>query len=546
MADLARLGLAVDSTQVEKGTVSLHQLSGAAGQAAAAARNLAGASQTEAAGQRAATTATVAHTAALNTQQTVLRSTMQQRTMMVYQLNDIAVSLASGMNPAMVALQQGSQILQGGFAPALRTITDLVGGLVTKFWPVAAAVGLVSAALAGLTYEINKTADVQVGFFDVALAGWQLFAEGVASLVAPVFGAIGSWLQTGWDMAAPVLKGIGNTLIATFIGAFDASKAAWAAFPSVMGEIAFATARNVVSGVESMINGAVAAINNLIRLANNIPNVDLPEMGDVSFGALENPYEGSMQGAAGQVVSSMQNAFQVDYLGGMFDALSARAQEIAATKEQVDALGGSAKAANDNIKGMTDSLANIGPATLDPLTLAAQQLANLEAQLAQGKISWEQYGEAAFRANSGAAAGVLGLAGQMTGALAQMFQDNKAFAVANAVVSTAEAVMKALATYGPTPWGFAAAGVAAATGAAQIGTILSAQKGSASRPSGPKSSGAPSGGQAAAPQRATMLNITLGGAGLYTRDNMREMLEQLADGLNEGIDGGRFKVAVNS
>ncbi len=183
-----------------------------------------------------------------------------------------------------------------------------------------------------------------------------------------------------------------------------------------------------------------------------------------------------------------------------------------------------------------------------PVTCRKQAITNIQnvdAALAAGALSWEQYGAAAFKANAGAASAVLGLASGMTGALAQMFQDNKAFAVANAVVSTAEAVMKAMATYGPTPWGFAAAGVAAATGAAQVASILSAQKGSSSvsKPSG----SAPSQSQAQAPaQRTVQLNLTLGGSGRYSRDELRDLMEQMVDGLNDGVDGGNFKIAVNS
>lgn len=212
----------------------------------------------------------------------------------------------------------------------------------------------------------------------------------------------------------------------------------------------------------------------------------------------------------------------------------------------VGAANDNVKAANDNIWSMTESLGALGPATVDPLTLVGNQLRDLDGLLAQGKISWEEYGEAAFRANSTAAAGVLGLASGLTGAMAQMFQENKAFAVANAVVSTAEAVMKALATYGPTPWGFAAAGVAAATGAAQIAAIMSAQKGTSSAPKAPGGGGAGTAAAAApAAQRMTQVNITLAGNGRYSRDEVRDLIEQFTDGINDGVDGGKFKVAVN-
>lgn len=232
MVDVARLGLAVDSSQVEKGTVTLHQLTGAAGQASAAAQRLAGASQVEAAGQKAATVAVQAHNAALMAQNTVMRSSMQQRTMMIYQLNDVAVSLASGMNPAMVAMQQGSQILQGGLAPALRTIADLAQSVVTRFWPIAAAVGAVTATFAGLSYEINKTSEVQVSTIDVMLAAWGMFADQVSAIVGPIWEWMVDGLQWVWDQMAPILKNIGNGIIRPFAFGVEAIGILWQKLPA--------------------------------------------------------------------------------------------------------------------------------------------------------------------------------------------------------------------------------------------------------------------------------------------------------------------------
>lgn len=211
-----------------------------------------------------------------------------------------------------------------------------------------------------------------------------------------------------------------------------------------------------------------------------------------------------------------------------------------AQREEIAALAQSWSEAEAALAGVQFAVGNP-----DPWQQAMDNIANLDAALAAGAISWEQYGAAAMKANAGAASSVLGLASGLTGALAQMFQDNKAFAVANAVVSTAEAVMRALATYGPTPWGFAAAGVAAATGAAQIAAIMSAQKGTSSAPKAPGGAGAGSAAASPAAQRSTQINVTLGGAGRYSRDEVRDLIEQIADGINDGVDGGKFKVAVN-
>ncbi|NGP18925.1 phage tail length tape measure family protein [Devosia aurantiaca] len=269
---------------------------------------------------------------------------------------------------------------------------------------------------------------------------------------------------------------------------------------------------------------------------------------------------GGRQHFAGMVESTQQS---IDQLRLQAETMSMTGQAAAALRHEQELLN---QAANDNIAlspaqreeiallseqyaQAEASLAGVQFAMGDPTPWdeAIANIANLDAALATGAISWEQYGAAAFRANSGAASAVLGLASGMTGALASMFKDNKAFAVANAVVSTAEAVMKAMATYGPTPWGFAAAGVAAATGAAQIATIMSAQKGSGSvsRPSGGATAG--SAAQAApAAQRATQINLTLAGSGRYSREDVRDLIEQLTDGINDGVDQGKFKLAVNS
>ncbi|WP_244465816.1 phage tail length tape measure family protein [Devosia soli] len=362
----------MDSSQVEKGTVSLHQLTGAAGQASAAAQRLAGASQAEAAGQKAATAAAQAHNAALMAQNGIIRSSMQQRTMMIYQLNDVVVSLASGMNPAMVAIQQGSQIFQGGFAPALRTISDLTTGLIAKFWPLAAVIGVVAAAIGGLTYEFNKTADVQVSFFDVALAGWQMFAEMIGSILAPVWGGIVSALQWVWDQIAPIIKGMANTIIGSFSFAVQAIGALWSGLPAAIGDVTIQTANIVIKGIEWSIQRATELINSLITTANdglgqfglNIPTFGMPQIS-----GFDNPFAG----AAGQLGSNIgdagANAFGTDYLGGLGDAWSKRAQDIARTRKETEALGGAASAANDNVK----NLANDG---LKAAAERAQEFAN--------------------------------------------------------------------------------------------------------------------------------------------------------------------------
>lgn len=392
MVDVARLGLAVDSSQVEKGTVSLHQLTGAAGQASAAARQLAGASQAEAAGQRVATAATQAHTAALAAQNTVIRSSMLQRTMMIYQLNDVAVSLASGMNPAMVAMQQGSQILQGGLGPALRTIGDLAKNLVTRFWPLAAVVGAVGVAVAGLTHEINKASDVTVRFGDTALAIWQLVSEGIYTFIQPAVELIGGWFATAWDWVVKATKDAGNWIIRTVVGSIEYVKTSVSTLPAAFVVAGQAAAQGLADAIASGVNSVIGHLNTLGGAINQIAGqqvfgkLNAVNFGKIDFGgaAAQQSYNDAWAGY-GRTVNALNER---DIMGEMFGAISGRAQEIARARQEMDALGGSTKAANDNAKELaTDGLAKVGEFGKSVLSTLSSGFADMFKGLLRGTTS---------------------------------------------------------------------------------------------------------------------------------------------------------------
>lgn len=110
-----------------------------------------------------------------------------------------------------------------------------------------------------------------------------------------------------------------------------------------------------------------------------------------------------------------------------------------------------------------------------PWETMASEIANLDAMVRAGAISWDDYHAAATRSMAGAAGDTLSSLSQITGALSAAFENNKALAVANAVINTAEGVTKALAQGGMFAFPIAAAiGVA---GAAQIASIMSASPG---------------------------------------------------------------------
>lgn len=168
----------------------------------------------------------------------------------------------------------------------------------------------------------------------------------------------------------------------------------------------------------------------------------------------------------------------------------------------------------------------------DPISLFQHEIQRLNELLASGAIGWEQWKDAGLRAKAALASNILGLAGQLTGALGQMFGDSKAFAVAEAIINTAQAITATIAQYGATPWGLAAAGVAAAMGAAQIATILRTNKGSKSAPgvSGAAGSTAANNNE---PTSQQAVSITLQGD-VYSRESVEDLIASINDAQRDG------------
>lgn len=132
------------------------------------------------------------------------------------------------------------------------------------------------------------------------------------------------------------------------------------------------------------------------------------------------------------------------------------------------------------------------------------------------------------------------VAGSIAGSLGALFNDNKAFAIAQTVINTAQAIMNAMAN-APWPLSIAAAAAAALAGAAQIAQITrtrpgsgsSVKKPSASSGSGARASGGGGRGEEAVAGRESSLAITLVGQG-FTQDQIRNLLADIQTELDNG------------
>lgn len=258
-----------------------------------------------------------------------MRMGASQRTNLLFQLQDIGVSVAGGMNPLMVATQQLPQIAmiwsgQGGLGRAFAETGKLAGEMVTKFWPVAAAVAAVATVFAAFTTEINRGQKQQVGFFDVVIAGWELLTEAIGRAIEPLV----KWFSWLWDQASPIIAHLGVYLIQTFDLAFRNIGTIFGSLPALLGDLTISTAQAVIDGVEGMLNGAIKLLNDFSAGARELLQflgIDVGKIGDVEFGTLANKWKGAMGSLPGKFAENLAAVKNTDYLGD----LGTRAREVA-------------------------------------------------------------------------------------------------------------------------------------------------------------------------------------------------------------------------
>ncbi|WP_309086383.1 phage tail length tape measure family protein [Chelativorans sp.] len=351
MADLATLGIAVDSSQAERGAISLQKLSGAARMAEQATKGTA--SGARAAAQANAVVASSADVAAASltrqagaARQAAVAVNDNMRRMgggfsgLAAQVQDIGITAAMGMNPMIIALQQGTQIagqmeaaMQNGgsaagvFRQALLSLLSpvsllaigltalLAAGLQMVDWPAAAAWAL--DMLAGALETVAPYAVAAAGA--LALIYAPSIVTGLVSLIALIarvgvaaLAAAGSftaaWLAAmgpvGWLVTAlaavgaaayllrdeikqaigvdvvAIMKGAGNFILSSFEVVYSEMKFLWATFPEIIAVAVFSAVDFLISGVNNMVRAAAAGIDELISYANKIPGVKLEPIGD--------------------------------------------------------------------------------------------------------------------------------------------------------------------------------------------------------------------------------------------------------------------------
>ena len=218
MADLATLRIAVDSRPVDQAANDLDELAASARRAEGATDSLTSSTRTTSAAMagmsnavRQARAAQDAAASAVAGVGGAARLSANQMTNLSYQVQDLAVQLASGAPPMMAFMQQGSQIagiMQAsqmgvmGFTRAVIASTAAALAAVAMnpvFLAIAATVGIVSAAVNMMADDITKSSGVTVTATDVMLGAFDVLRDYVANKVTAAFNYFGIDAGKAWE-----------------------------------------------------------------------------------------------------------------------------------------------------------------------------------------------------------------------------------------------------------------------------------------------------------------------------------------------------------
>lgn len=349
----------------------------------------------------------------------------------------------------------------GAAALALYYTPAMLGGLAT-----------LTGLLAGLAVQAVKTGIALLAANPVGalIAGFALVVTAAVIFrddLAKMF---------GFDIVQAAQDGV-NWIIGAFVGGFNGIKETWSMLPAVAGDVIYQAANAYISGLEAMLNTVTGLINSHIQNINGlimmIPEnlrggwTGLGEIGDVSFGRIENPNAGAAAAAGEKIGSAMDAAQGVDYVGqgitfiqqaasGAADALHGMADAAGAMGTEVDKAG---QKAADAYRKVTDSARNfileqqteaaaLGKTEQQANTLRYAQQLLAQATADGAKITAAQRNE------------LLGLAGQMAAAEAATNQLTEAYNFGKQTLGSFFSDFKSELMNGTSIWGaFAQAGI---------------------------------------------------------------------------------------
>jgi TP901 family phage tail tape measure protein len=394
------------------------------------------------------------------------------------------------------------------------TLAPTINAIATKVASLAAAFTALSPETQELIAHIIAIAGVVVP----ATIALGFFANALASLI-PVFSGIGiaiGILSTG----LMTLLGPAGPFV-LFVTASWTILAAWKTFETEIKSIFDRVAAYLSSKVADMVKDLTYLKDVVLNAVGQMSDQDFFNKWATAAEGVGTAIRGmagqarDLGAAAGEMKSAWVNAFEPS-------------DGIVQFKEELTELEKLWKKHND--EALRFGLQVVKDINDPTERLIAQQI-RLKDALDAGGLTAEQYGRAMAKAAMVSTNAYAGMASEIANNLSQAFGESKAFAIAAAIINTAESITKTLATYGATPWGIALAASAAAAGAAQIAAIRKTTKsGGGGGGGGGGSAVAGASGPTSIPQAMTV--------NIHGQTFGREQVFGLIDQINEaGKDG---------
>lgn len=300
------------------------------------------------------------------------------------QFQDIGVTAAGGMQPYLIALQQGTQLsaaMQGGIgnlaagflqllspislltialvgllavwiqsvdwynaaASALYLAADameavapyavaLAGVMAVAFAPqIIAWIGATAAAIGTSLVTAITTATMAMISFSIANP-WAAAVIGVGLLVAAVYGLSKVFGGTFADIITWTKYAV-NNLIGGFVGAFNGIKRTWSMLPAAIGDAVAMTVNLVNSAIDRMINNSIQRINGLLA---GLPDWLKPGDGRIDFVASSGKMavSGALASVSGTMGEEIGKAQGRDWVGGFAEGISEYASQAAAAMRE--------------------------------------------------------------------------------------------------------------------------------------------------------------------------------------------------------------------
>lgn len=277
-------------------------------------------------------------------------------------------------------------------------------------------------------------------------------------------------------------------------------------------------------------------LNNAIGAALALSTTVTPEPGADAWTAQRNAVK-ALQGELSLYMARLQQMPQtMEFVSSAYAAAWERMRAVMVASGETAA---SIEAARLNLLMQQEQARLTGMQSLG-LTLSIEEQYQQSLRLSnslmeRGIITAEERARANQLAALRSAGAWASAAQNIAGTLAGAFSENKAFAVANVIISTAAGIMKALEIQGPLGWAQAAA--IAAAGVAQLSKINSTQMGSGASAPSVSGGGATDPAQAAPSQSFT---VNLSGDRRYTHEEVAAIIE----GINERVGNGVTLIAT--